>query len=81
MARTWRLFAYRHRGFSALLVGLFIDGDSTDDVSVGNADCFSALLVGLFFVGQPRRPVAGDDSVSVPFWLGCSLMAPPFGGS
>ena len=60
--------------FSALLVGLFIDGHEVQ-LLVLLRECFSALLVGLFIDGGRSHGITlAGPSVSVPFWLGCSLM-------
>ena len=60
--------------FSALLVGLFIDGlYPHGEVFISSG--FSALLVGLFIDGTHSRMDQSLVVVSVPSWLGCSLMA------
>ena len=55
------------------MVGLFIDGEQLGYLA-GSKLCFSALLVGLFIDGGDTFAGMQVRQVSVPSWLGCSLM-------
>ena len=79
MATSFHVLLYVAVCFSALLVGLFIDGNVSCDNLI-RREVSVPFWLGCSLMAENIAKAGIVTYVSVPFWLGCSLMAPISGG-